>query len=184
MEHAGVVRIPVQRESELAGELEHLVVGSKDETLHRRHSSRLRCIDQRQHEDAGDAATLPRIVDGHGKFAAVARGVGNVARDADLQVLSIALHHRHQGQVPHVIDLGEVFQLAGRQFLQGGHEALVARVRRQMLDELLLHGRVLSPYRADRDLAAIKQITGANEIGRVVAHEDQSGAASDTFGAR
>jgi hypothetical protein len=48
----------------------------------------------------------------------VAARPGDIARDADLDFVPVALDDRHQRQVPHVVDLGQVLELARRQFLQ------------------------------------------------------------------
>jgi len=141
-------------------------------------------IDQRQHQDAGDAAALPGIVDGNGEFALVAARPGDIARHADLHVPPVALDNGHQCKVPHIVDFGQVFQLAGRQFLQRGHEALVARVGRKMLDEILFQRLVFGADGADGDRAAVEQETIADQFGGIVGHGIHPSEAVGIFPAR
>src|SRR5574343_1644435 len=179
LDHAldgGVVRVRVDGEAQAGHQAEHLGVGRQHIADHGTVALHAGAFDQRRHQLAADTALLPIVANGQCELDRFAVRIDHVAGNANLlfwQLNAIDVvfdclgDGGNQRHLAVVVDLREAHQHGLRQFAQGVHEAVVARLVGHVLDELLLHVGVFRTDRADGDDLAVVHRPVLDQVYRV-----------------
>ncbi|MCY1297225.1 hypothetical protein D9M70_466570 [compost metagenome] len=115
-------------------------------------------FDEMAHQCGPQASMLPGIGYRHGTFALTAFFGSGVTAHPYLDQFSVLVGKRDERHLVAVIDLHELLEERGTDFLDGAKEAEMAGFRRQIADELDFTFPILQPERADEDVTSVVQM--------------------------